>query len=242
VVGQVLPDEGKAGHALPLAPDRQHADVSKTARRSETAKRIGRRMMKRTVVASCFLLLCLISALAVTHAQQQHKEQQGTRGELEKAYTRFIFLYRQKDARGLAAFVRQHTTPDFALKGPDGQPLLQTRKNEKGWDDVSLTRERMLDDMAAALKINFVDDYSLDEASIAVDKLVVLGGTAIVLTSGTGKGTARPIQYKASENQKPLPYQIWYRDCQTWVRTAEGWKLREVYLLVISSRSLRGPQ
>lgn len=198
--------------------------------------------MKRTVVASCLLLLCLLSALAVTHAQQQHEAQQVTRGELEKAHTRFISLYRQKDARGLTAFVRQHTTPDFVLKGPDGQPLVQTRKDEKGWRDVPLTRRLMLDDMAAALKVNFVDDYSLDEASIAVDKLVVLGDTAIVLTSGTGKGTARLMQHKASEKERPLPYRIWYRDCQTWVRTAEGWKLREVYLLVISSRSLREMQ
>ena len=165
------------------------------------------------------------------------------RRELTADYERMADAVRRKDAAALSAFIRDTTTPGLLVKLPNGSPMpfldLTVPVSERRGFDRPLTQALLLKDLPAAGRE--LENYHLtvESAAIHIDKLVVFGDTALVLTTGQGAGAQNDGEAHQDLSLPKRWSSFKYRDCETWTRTPHGWKLREVYLVAYMPDSWR---
>ena len=186
------------------------------------------------VVAMLTLLLTLSGRAEVAARQMRGMgDDSAVRGELTSDYAHFSDAVRHKDTSALAAFLRDKTTGDLQVKGPNGLPQkfvdMTVPESQMRGLDLPLTRELMLKDLPAARQMS--TSYVVENADIRLDKLVVFGDTALVLTTGTEVGSNNDLEARLDNTHQAHWSSVRYRDCETWIKTPKGWKLREIYAL-----------
>ncbi len=191
------------------------------------------------IIGSCAIAMAVTSLALEGRAQNplgaSHftADDGAVRRELAADYERFSEAVHHKDAAALAAFVRSTTTPDLQIKGPNGSPLafldMNVPQSERRGLDQLLTQALLLKDFPAAARE--FGAYTVESATIHIDKLVVFGDTALALNSGQGMGVLNDMEARSDPSHEKHWLSFKYRDCETWTRIGGVWKLREVYLL-----------
>ncbi len=146
--------------------------------------------------------LCGMAALALTGlpAHATSENERAVRKELEARYARVVEAYRRKD---IAAFMADKT-PDFTGRSLSGK--MGTREQVEA--GVKQRMERIL-------RLNYL--------RIRIHKLTVRGDQAEAITS---QEFSRVVADPQGREHTVVGKGTMHRD--TWVRTADGWKMKRV--------------